>query len=102
MYFQFLGSGTATLPAGWGEEKTLALISSGRIDATAIPLKIAIEDAFVEKSASKVTVPPGSRVQLSGGDVLGRHSVDVESKPDGPLIMIRAIPLLSGIKIRSA
>jgi hypothetical protein len=102
MYFQFLGSGTATLSAGWGEEKTLALISSGRIDATAIPGEGAKLQVISILSSTTVTVPPGSRVQLSGGDVVGRHSVNVESKPDGPLIMIRAIPVLSGIKIRSA
>lgn len=49
-----------------------------------------------------VLVPPGSRVQLSGGDILGSHRVDVEPRADGPLVKIQAVPVLGSIKIRAA
>jgi hypothetical protein len=101
MYIQFLGSGTTRLAAGWVEEKTLSMLSSGRIDATAVPGDDAMLRVISILSSTTVTVPQGSRVQLSGGDVLGSHSVDVGSRPDGPVIMIQAIPVLGSIKIRS-
>jgi hypothetical protein len=53
-------------------------------------------------SSTTVIVPKGCQVQMSGGDVLGSHSVHVEPSEDGPLIEIRAIPVLGSIKIRSA
>lgn len=101
MYFQILGSGAATLPAGWGDEKVLSFFSSSRIDATASPAADAQLRVIAILSSTTVTVSPGTRVELSGGDIVGSHSVDVESDAAGPLIRIRAVPLLSSIKIRS-
>jgi hypothetical protein len=101
MYIQFLGSGRVQLAAGWTEERTVSIFSSGRIDATALPGANAMLRVFSVLSSTTVMVPKGSRVQLSGGDVLGSHSVNVESSPEGPVIMVEAIPVLGSIKVRS-
>jgi hypothetical protein len=102
MYIHFLGSGGHTeLPAGWGDETSLSALSPTRIDATASPADGARLNVISVMCATTVLVPPGSRIRLSGGDVLGSHSVQVEPREDGPEILIQAIPVLGRIKIRS-
>ncbi len=49
-----------------------------------------------------VLVPPGTRVQLSGGDILGSHRIDVEPSEAGPVLKVQLIPVLAGIRLRSA
>lgn len=102
MYIQVLGSRRTVLPSGWGEETSLSVVSSARIDATAAPGEGATLTVITFLSSATVFVPVGARIQLSGGDILGSHSVDVEPSPDGPSITIQAYPVLGSIKIRSA
>ncbi|MEA2002431.1 MAG: hypothetical protein U9N84_11205 [Actinomycetota bacterium] len=101
MHIQILGSRDIALPVGWGEETSLSVFSSGHIDATAAPGESAKLTVITFLSSTVVRVPPGSRVQLSGANILSSQSVDVKSSADGPLIVIRAIPVFAGIKIRS-
>ena len=49
-----------------------------------------------------VLVPPGTRVQLSGRDILGSHRIDVEPSEVGPVLKVQLIPVLGSIRIRSA
>lgn len=101
MDIQVLGSRRTVLPPGWGEETNLCVVSSARIDATAAPGEDAKLTIITFLSSATVFVPVGARIQLSGGDIFGSHSVDVEPSPDGPSIMIQAHPILGSVKIRS-
>jgi hypothetical protein len=101
MYIQVFGRHTTALPPGWGEEICLSVMSDNRVDATAEQGDGAKLTVVSILCSTRVLVPPGSTVQLSGGDILGSHTVDVEASSDGPLIKIQAIPVLGSIKIRS-
>jgi hypothetical protein len=102
MYIHFLGSGGSTqLPAGWGDETSLSALSSTRVDATAPPAEGAKLTVISILCTATVLVSPGSRITLSGGDILGSHSIDVDQHDDGPAIHIQAIPVLGSIKIKS-
>lgn len=103
MYIHFLGSGGKTdLSDGWSDETSLSALSPTRIDATALPIDGAKLTVVSILCKTTVVVPPGSRIELSGGDVLGTHSVDVEPHDDGPLVRIQAIPVLGRIDIEAA
>lgn len=103
MYIHFLGSGGRTeLPAGWGDETSIAALSPTRVDATALSADGAKLTVVSVLCTTTVVVAPGSRITLSGGDILGSHSIDVESREDGPAVHIQAIPVLGRIKIKSA
>jgi hypothetical protein len=103
MYIHFLGSGgSTTLSAGWSNETSVSALSPTRIDATAPPAEGARLTVISILCRTTVLVSSGSRVQLSGGDILGSHSVDVESRDDGPVVQIQAVPVLGRIKIESA
>ncbi len=102
MYIHFLGSGGATdLTAGWTDETSISALSPTRIDATAPPTEGARLTVISILCKTTVLVPPGSRLELSGGDILGSHSVDVEPREDGPEGHVQAIPVLGRIKITS-
>ena len=49
-----------------------------------------------------VLVPPGTRVQLSGGDILGSHRIDVEPSEARPVLKVQLIAVLGRISLRSA
>jgi hypothetical protein len=103
MYIHFLGSGGNTeLPAGWSDETSVSALSPTRIDATTSPAHGAELNVISIMCATTILVPTGSRITLSGGDILGSHSIDVEPRADGPEILIQAIPVLGRIKITSA
>ena len=103
MYIHFLGSGGCTeLSAGWGDETSLSALSPTSVDAIAPPADGAKLTVISIMCATTVLVPAGSRITLSGGDVLGSHSVDVEPSDDGPEIRVQAIPVLGRVKIKSA
>ena len=103
MYIHFLGSGGHTdLSAGWGNETSLSTLSPTRIDATAPSAEGARLTVISILCTTTVQVAPGSRVELSGGDVLGSHSVDVEPSDLGPVVHVQAIPVLGRIKVTSA
>jgi hypothetical protein len=103
MYIHFLGSGGSTeLPAGWGDETSLSALSPTRVDATAPPADGAKLTIVSILCRTTVVVAPGSRITLSGGDVLGSHSIDVDPREDGPAVHVQAIPVLGSIKIKSA
>ena len=103
MYIHFLGSGGRTdLPAGWSDETSISALSPTHIDATSSPAEGAKLNVISIMCATTVLVPAGSRITLSGGDVLGGHSVDVEPSDDGPEIRVQAIPVLGRVKIKSA
>jgi hypothetical protein len=102
MYIHFLGSGGKTeLSSGWTDETSVSALSQTRIDATAPPAEGARLTVISVLCKTTVLVPPGSRVELSGGDILGSHAVDVEPRPDGPAVHVQAIPVLGRIKIES-
>lgn len=101
MYVQVFGSRPPKLPPGWSEETLVSAVSSGKLDATAPPGSGAKLKIYSFLSSATVLVPKGCQVRMSGGDVLGSHSVRVESEDDGPVIEIQAIPVLGSIKIRS-
>jgi hypothetical protein len=101
MYIHFLGSGgRVELSDGWGDETSISALSPTRIDATAAPADGARLTVISILCATKVSVAPGSRVALSGGDILGSHAVDVEPG-DGPTVHVQAIPVLGRITITS-
>jgi hypothetical protein len=78
------------------------VLSAGRIDATEAADDGGRLTVISVLCRTKVIVPSGSRVELSGGDILGSHSVDVEPSEDGPLMKIQAIPVLGSIKVTAA
>ena len=80
----------------------MSVMGDTRIDATAEQGTDAKLTVVAVLCDTTVLVPPGSNVQLSGGDILGSHRVEVEPTPDGPSIKIQAVPVLGSIKIRAA
>jgi hypothetical protein len=103
MYIHFLGSGGSTeLSAGWSDETSFSALSSTRIDATAPAADGAKLTVISILCTTTVLVAPGSRITLSGGDILGSHSIDVDPRDDGPAVHVQAIPVLGSIKIKSA
>ena len=102
MYIQVFGNRKPALPPGWGNEISVSLMSGTRLDATAEPAEDAKLTVVSILCGTKVLVPEGTRVELSGGDILGSHRVDVELRVDGPLMRIQAIPVLGSIKIQAA
>ena len=102
MYIHFLGGGGDTsLPSGWADETSISALSPTRIDATAPPAERAKLTVISIMCTTTVLVPPGSRIELSGGDILGSHAIDVEAQADGPVLHVQAIPVLGRIKITS-
>ena len=102
MFFQVFGSRAPALPQGWNSDTLISVLSSGKVDASAPPGDGAKLTIYSFLGSTTVLVPPGCRVQMSGGDVLGSHSVRIDPEADGPQIEIRAIPVLASIKVRSA
>jgi hypothetical protein len=49
----------------------------------------------------RLTVPPGTRIDAGGFNVLGRQRVDVQSAGEGPILHVRNYGLLGGTDIRS-
>ena len=90
------------LPAGWGEEISLSVMSDTRVDATAEPGDNAKLTVVSILCRTTVLVPPGTRVQLSGGDILGSHRIDVEPSEAGPVLKVQLIAVLGRIRLRSA
>ena len=80
----------------------MSVMSDTRINATAEQGPDAKLTVVAVLCDTTVLVPPGSNVQLSGGDILGSHRVEVEPTADGPSIKIQAVPVLGSIKIRAA
>jgi hypothetical protein len=99
MYIQVFGRHEPVLPPGWGAEVSVSVMGDTRIDATAEQGGDAKLTVVSILCGTTVLVPPGSNLQLSGGDILGSHRVKVEPSADGPLIKIQAIPVLGTIKI---
>ena len=102
MYIQVFGGHERVLPPGWGEEVSVSVMGDTRIDATAEPGGDAKLTVVAVLCDTKVLIPPGSNVQLSGGDILGSHRVEVEPSADGPVVKIQTVPVLGSIKIRAA
>lgn len=101
MNIQFFSTRQTALPQGWNKETSISIFGSTRIDATAAPggdAKLSVVTLF---GSASVRVPPGCSIRLSGMDVFGSQSVEVEPAPGGPLIQLRAIPILGSIKVRS-
>ena len=77
------------------------MMSGSRVDATAEPGDDAKLTVVSVLCGTTVLVPQGTRVQLSGGDVLGSHRIDVEPSEAGPELKLQLIPVLGSIKVRS-
>jgi hypothetical protein len=90
------------LPPGWGEEFSISVMSTTTVDATAEPGDDAKLTVVSLLCGTTVVVPPGTRVQLSGGDVMGSHRIDVEPSEAGPELRLQLIPILGSIKVRAA
>jgi hypothetical protein len=101
MNIQFFSSRQTALPQGWTKETSLSIFGSTRIDASAAPGEDAKLSVITVFSSATVLVPVGCSVRLSGADFFGSQSVDVEPTPGGPLIQLRAIPILGSIKVRA-
>jgi hypothetical protein len=102
MYIHVFGRHKPVLPPGWGDELSISVMSTTSVDATAEPADGAKLTVISVLCGTTVLVPPGTRVQLSGGDVLGGHRIDVEPSEDGPELRLQLIPVLGSIKVRSA
>jgi hypothetical protein len=100
MYIRFLGGSKTVLPDQWTEEIIFSVMSGAAIDATAQPGDGAKLTVVTALSGTTVLVPPGARIRVTGGDILGSHSVKVEPGA-GPEIEIQAIPILGSVKVRS-
>ncbi len=102
MYIHFMRKGDQVLAADWDDEVVLSVLGSTRIDATARSQEGAKLTVVTVLCSATVLVAPGTQIELSGGDVLGSHSIDVEPAGDGRSVKIEAIPVLGRIKIRSS
>ncbi len=102
MYIHFIGKGETVLPPEWGNEVIISVLGPTRIDATAPSDEGAKLTVVTILCGATIVVPPSARIELSGGDVLGSHSVDVDPAEDGTLLRIQAIPVLGSIKIESS
>jgi len=102
MYIQVFGRHEPVLPTGWGAEVSVSVMGDTRIDATAEQGPDAKLTVVAVLCDTTVLVPPESNVQLSGGDILGSHRVEVDPSADGPLIRVQAVSVLGSIKIRAA
>lgn len=100
MYIRVMGGSKTVLPHQWTEEIILSVMSSAPIDATAPPGDGAKLTVVTVLSGTTVLVPLGTQIRMTGGDILGSHSVKVEPGA-GPEIEIQAIPILGSVKIRS-
>jgi hypothetical protein len=77
-------------------------MSGTRLDATAEPGADAKLTVVSILCGTKVFVPAGTCVELSGGDILGSHRVTAQPSVDGPVMKIQAIPVLGRITICTA
>ncbi len=102
MYIQVFGRHKPALPPGWGDEVSISVMSTTSVDATAEPGADAKLTVVSILCGTRVLVPPGTRVQLSGGDVLGSHRIEVEPSEAGPELRLQLIPVLGSIKVLSA
>lgn len=100
MNIQFFSSRKTVLPQGWAKETSISIFGSTRIDATAPPGEDAKLSVITLFGSAEVLVPQGCSIRLSGMDFFGSQSVEVEPTPGGPLIQLRAIPILGSIKVR--
>ena len=100
MYIRVMGGGKTALPDQWTEEMVFSVMSGAPIDATAQPGDGAKLTVVSVLSGTTVLVPPGAQLRMTGGDILGSHSVKVEPGV-GPEIEIQAIPILGSVKVRS-
>ncbi len=102
MYIQVFGRHKPVLPPEWGQELSISVMSTTSVDATAEPGDDAKLTVVSLLCGTTVLVPSGTRVQLSGGDVLGSHRIDVEPSDAGPELRLQLIPILGNIKVRAA
>ncbi|MGB5755750.1 MAG: hypothetical protein WBM50_02445 [Acidimicrobiales bacterium] len=77
-------------------------MSTTSVDATAEPGDDAKLTVVSILCGTTVLVSPGTRVQLSGGDVLGSHRIDVGPSDAGPELRLQLIPILGSINARAA
>jgi hypothetical protein len=101
MNIQFFSTRQTVLPPGWIKEWSISIFGSTRIDASAPPGEDAKLSVITFFGSAGVSVPPGCSIRLSGADFFGSQSVEVEPAPGGPLIQLRAIPILGSIKVRA-
>jgi hypothetical protein len=95
------GFGKRPFAPGWKKESVVAVLGGGQIDITASPP--APEGAHLNAVAIlggiELSVPPGSRVSMSGLSLLGGRETKVEPG-DGPEIAVRAIAVLGGVEVK--
>jgi hypothetical protein len=101
MYINVLGHRKTTLPDGWGSDVSVSVLGSARIDATSPSQQDAKLTIVAVLCGVTVLVPEGTQLHLSGGDILGSHSVDVEPSPNGQHLSLEPISFLGSIKIKS-
>lgn len=101
MYIHFMRKGDHVLQEDWDGEVVLSVLGPTHIDATAKAREGAKLTVVTILCSATVVVAPGTQIELSGGDVLGSHSIDVEPAAAGRSVAIEAIPVLGRIKIRS-
>jgi len=99
MQITLIGGRNLRLPGGWTSESNLTIAGGSSVDATQGPAdghgRI---KALSVLGGADIRVPPGSRVKLQGGSLLGGRRVDV-TPGDGPEITILACSLVGGIRV---
>jgi hypothetical protein len=98
MFIAILGDRQSRLPANWTKETAVAVAAETSFDATAG----AGQDAsltFVGLFGDlQVQVPPGSRVNVGGVNILGDKEINV-SAGDGPDVRLKVYGLFSDVRI---
>ncbi len=94
-----LGGRKITLPAGWTQQRLVAILGGAEIDARATPGEYASLSLVTVLGGSSVYVPEGARVSIGGFAFLGGREVDVTSREDGPEIHVTSYSILGGLRV---
>jgi hypothetical protein len=98
----FGGFGERPLAPGWQKETALALLGGGTFDLTSAPPAPNARLTLVAfLGGIDVTVPPGSRVTMSGLSLLGSREVKV-TPGDGPEVHVNAFAVLGGVEVKES
>jgi hypothetical protein len=92
----------ARLADGWWKQTIVSILGGADVDARATPGQGARLTVVAVLGGVRVRVPAGARIKAGGFGFLGGRNVNVESKPDGPQIRLRAFSVLGGIDVSEA
>jgi hypothetical protein len=98
MFIAILGDRRSRLPADWTKETAVAVAAETSFDAAAGAGQDAALTFVGLFGDLQVRVPPGSRVNVGGLNILGDKEIDV-SPGDGPDIRLKIYGLFSDVKV---